>query len=245
MTLRPVVRIQTPTGLALCPAESEPEATWTSAGTWVAYNDLRECGFNPLISRVTGVQLIPARGGAPRFVELPTAPLGEAYSGDPELMPDPRGDGSVVLTTLYSNGSGLTLGMFRITPALQVTRLPSPSRTSGASDDKEFAAVDTSPRSKYRGRMYVAWDDFAASNVAVEVRAYAGHWLDLVKVATGTGAPDLAVAPNGTVAVAYEAGDTGVAVRISRDGGRSFGDPSIALRGGSPGRRDPGCPLRP
>jgi hypothetical protein len=58
------------------------------------------------------------------------------------------------------------------------------------------------------------------------------------------GAPDVAVGPAGVVAVAMQ-GPGGATVRISHDGGRHFGKKIVAIPGGSPGRVDPACPLRP
>src|SRR4051812_14441722 len=86
--LRPLLRVQTRGGSPIsCPFESEPEIARTAAGTWVGYNDDTGCpwlgsaGVNPL--RLTGVQLLPANGGARRQVELPLDGGIQFYSGDP------------------------------------------------------------------------------------------------------------------------------------------------------------------
>jgi hypothetical protein len=247
VTLRVPVRVTT-AGDTPCPAEGEPEVTVTSAGTWVGYNDDHECALDPRLKRIVGLQLIPAGGGPLRRVPLDgkagTLGATEMLAGDPELMPDPRGGGGVVFTTLAVGSAGTTVEMFRITPSFQVTRLPSPSNgASKGSDDKEFAAADTSPRSRYRGRLYVVWDDFADGRLAF--RAYDGkRWLAPVYLQKDIGKADVAVSPTGEVAVGWEV-PAGVAVAVSRDGGRSFGEPETVLTGGDPGRVDPSCPLRP
>lgn len=245
VSLGPVVRITTP-GASNCPAEGEPDVATTKAGTWVGYNDDHDCLYPVVaqLARLTSVQLIPAKG-APRYVHLDPLQPGDYFSGDPALTPDPRSDG-VYLATLYGRASGGTsIEVFRISRSLKVTHLPSPAGLSGtsSSDDKEFIGSDTSPRSRYRGRVYLVWDDFQTSKTMF--RAFTGtRWASPVVLANATGKPDVAVAPNGTVAVAYETSQ-GVAVRVSRNGGASFDDPTVAIVGNEPGRSDPSCPLRP
>lgn len=243
VTLGPVVRIETP-GESTCPVEGEPDVVVTRAGTWVAYNDDHECVYSYYLGqmrRLTSLQLVPAGGGAPRYVErlLPTR-SDETLFGDPALAPDPHGDG-VLLATMYSDSADdVTMEVFRVTPSLSVTRLPSSAIHPPGSNvsDKEFLATDTNRRSRWFGRAYLAWDDFFS--VRSVFRAFDGRrWLPHVEIGE-LGKPDVAVAPDGTVAVAYETG-LGVAVRLSRDGGRTFGRPSEAIRGGNPGRLDPQC----
>jgi hypothetical protein len=247
VTLRAPVRVTT-AGDTPCPAEGEPEVTVTSAGTWVGYNDDHECALDPRLKRIVTVQLLPAGGGPARRVPLDGKPgaitATDVLAGDPELMPDPAGGGGVIFTTLYSGANGTTVEMFRITPAMKITRLPSPSTgASKGSDDKEFAAADDNPRSRYRGRLYVVWDDFAASRLAF--RAWDGRkWLAPVYLYDDIGKGDVAVAPNGDVAVAWET-PAGIAAAISHNGGKSFGDEETLLLGPAPGRDDPSCPLRP
>jgi hypothetical protein len=243
-TLGPLLRVQTPGGTPLaCPFESEPEIAHTAAGTWVGYNDDTGCPLLAAQLRLTGVQLLPANGGPRRYVELPPAwKTSGYYSGDPDLAPDPSGNGGVLLATLISNEKGLVVGVVRIPPSGSATLLPSPSQ--GGSDDKEYLATDTGTRSRFRGRTYLAWDDFASG--LITVRAFDGtRWLPAVKLGDIAGQPDVAVAPNGDVAVAYSTGAEGVAVRVSRDGGASFAPAVTALLGDGPGRDDPSCPLRP
>jgi hypothetical protein len=243
-SLGKTVRITTP-GATNCPAEGEPDTVTTSAGTWVGYNDDHDCLY-PVVSkleRLTGVQLVPAKGGAPRLVKL--APkAGEYFSGDPALTEDPAVPGGVILATLYAHTDGrVTIETFRIAPSLRVSPMPTPALAPGGSDDKEFIASDTGRHSRYRGRVYLAWDDFAKPGLIF--RAFTGRsWGEPVVISPNGGKPDVAVAPNGDVAVAYEV-TQGVAVRISHNGGKTFGDAEIAIAGAEPGRSDPSCPLRP
>jgi hypothetical protein len=134
--------------------------------------------------------------------------------------------------------------MFRISPSFQITRLPSPSKgASNGNDDKEFAAADTNPHSRYHGRLYVVWDDFASTRLVF--RAYDGkRWLDPVYLVKAIGKADVAVGPKGDVAVVWESG-TGVMVAESHNGGVTFTDGDQVLTGPEPGRMDPSCPLRP
>jgi len=242
LRLGPLLRVQTPGGSPVsCPFESEPEIAYTSAGTWVGYNDDTGCPLLATQLRLTGVQLLPAGGGAHRYVDLPLTGGISFYSGDPDLAPDPDGRGGALLASLVETAKGLQLAVVRLPVTGKATLLPSPSL--GVSDDKEYLATDTGSRSRFRGRTYLAWDDFGSRMITF--RAFDGRrWLDAVKLAAIAGQPDVAVAPNGDVAVAYSTG-TGVTVRVSTDGGLSFGDPVTGLRGTGPGRDDPSCPLRP
>jgi hypothetical protein len=244
--LGPLLRVQTPGGTPIsCPFESEPEIAHTAAGTWVGYNDDTGCPWlgsaGAIQFRLTGVQLIPAQGGGRRYIDLPTSDTVRFYSGDPDLAPDPSGNGGVLLASLVGTPTGTQLAVVRIPPKGRATLLPSPSL--GSSDDKEYLATDTGAGSRFRGRTYLVWDDFASGKITL--RAFDGKsWLPAVKLGGVAGQPDVAVAPNGDVAVAYSTA-AGVAVQVSRDGGLSFGEKTTVLKGKGPGRDDPSCPLRP
>jgi hypothetical protein len=245
LALGPIVRITTP-GTSLCPAEGEPEVTRTRLGIWVAYNDDHQCPWLPSMTRIEEVQLVPAQG-RPTFIPL-DAPAGQLVGGDPDLTPGP--DGGVYVSTLWSGAPGegsLSVHILRIDSSLHVSTLPTPSfHKSNNSDDKEFIAVDRDPKSPYFGRLYVVWDDFDLAKTVL--RAWDGkRWSKPVMLEDGIGAPDVAVGPGGTVAVAMEGPNGGDAlVRISHTGGGHFGKPITAIRGGGdPGFVDPSCPLRP
>ena len=242
--LGPTIRVQTPgSNPTTCPVEGEPATAVTAAGIWVAYNDDQGCPLNPVAHlHLTSVQLITQ--GAPRYVSVEAA--GGGYlSGDPALAPDPNHPGSVLLAGLESMRNGdIYVTAYRINPRLQATALPGP-HVSGTFDDKEFMASDTSTRSPYRGRTYLAWDQTDGTRPGVIVRAFDGRkWLAPVRVFDSSGFPDIAVAPDGTVAVAW-VGTDGSYVAVSTDGGRSFSHGVRAIAGGDPGRLDPACPLRP
>ena len=242
VTLGPTVRVTT-AGTSPCQGESEPEVVRTAAGTWVGYNDSHDCLLPVLIegTHVTGLQLIPAGGGAPRPVTLTPFADGDYFLGDPALSPDPNGAG-VILASLYVHKSGgMTAEVLRVSPSLKVTRLPSPALRAGDqnSDDKEFVTADLGKRSRYRGRVYLVWDD--GTGLRTVLRAFDGRkWLPAVKVKDYAGRADVAVAPNGDVAVVYEA-DSGVYARVSTDGGRTLGPQREVVKAGQPGRTDPAC----
>jgi len=245
ITLGPTIRVQTPgSNPTTCPVEGEPTVAVTGAGTWVAYNDDQGCPANPVAKlHLTSVQLVTGQG-APRYVQM-KAHGGGYLSGDPALAPDPHHPGSVLLANLESLSNGtIEITVYRISPSLQATALPSP-HVSGTFDDKEFMASDLSSASPFRGRTYVAWDQTDGTKPGVLVRAFDGRkWLAPVRVFDQSGFPDIAVAPNGTVAVAW-VGSDGSYVAVSRDGGRTFSRGVRAIAGGDPGRLDPACPLRP
>jgi hypothetical protein len=246
VTLGPTIRVQTPgSNPTTCPVEGEPTVAVTAAGTWVAYNDDQGCPLNPAANlHLTSVQLVPVHGGAPRYVQIKAA--GGGYlSGDPALAPDPHHPGSVLLANLEYLSNGETdITVYRISPSLTATPIPSP-HVAGTFDDKEFMASDVSSRSRFRGRTYVAWDQTNGKGVGVLVRAFDGRkWLAPVLLFDDLGSPDVAVAPSGQVAVAW-IGTDGSYVAVSNDGGRTFSKGVRAIAGGDPGRFDPACPLRP
>ena len=243
LALEPIVRITTP-GVSACPAEGEPETTITRLGIWVAYNDDHQCPVTQVITRVEEVQLVPPQG-QPKFIPL-DAPTGQVVGGDPDLAPAP--DGGVYVSTLwyYAPHEGLSVRILHIDRSLHVHALPTPSfHKDGNDDDKEFIAVDGDPRSPYAGRLYAVWDDYFLDKTVF--RAWDGdRWLKPVLLQPDHGAPDVAVGPDGVIAVAMESADgRGVRVRISHDGRRHFGKPILALKGQEPGYADPSCPLRP
>ncbi len=257
VVLGPPQRLVSPRD-GLCPVGSEPQITVTRAGTWVAYNDLADCGFNPLVTRATSLQLLPARGGPARYIALPVkdpaphTPVviignpasvdGDIMVGDPDVAPDPRGDG-IVLQSMYYDGkaSAFRVVQRRVSAGGTVSDLPLIGDRND-SVDKPFFATDTGVGSRYRGRMYAAWDDTLSGTVFA---AFDGRsWSPSVLLADRAGYPDVTVGPRGEVAVAYEV-DAGIAVRVSRDGGRRFTEAVMALTGGLPGQASPVCPLYP
>ena len=132
--------------------EGEPAVAVTSAGTWFGYNDDQGCLLNPLATyHLTGVQLIPAGGGSPKYVTF-TPPTGGYLSGDPALAPDPQEPGSVLLATLEDTAQGPGLAVYSVSPSLRVTKLPTPSIGKSPSDDKEFIASDQGQHSPWSGR---------------------------------------------------------------------------------------------
>ena len=244
MTLGPIVRITTP-GTSLCPAEGEPEVTHTRLGTWVAYNDDHQCPADPTFTRLTGLQLVPSQG-RPVVIPLPGT-ANASPIGDPDLVPAP--DGGVYLSSLLDSTKfvgEVSLRIMHVDAHLHVHVLPSPSYGKSHADDKEFIAVDNRPGSPYRGRLYAAWDNFATANQTV-FRAWTGtHWTTPVVLQPQSGIPDVAVGPDGDVAVAMTSCcPTDIAVMISHDGGAHFDDPIKAIKGADPGYVDPSCPLRP
>ncbi|HEX4654201.1 MAG TPA: hypothetical protein VH274_00515 [Mycobacteriales bacterium] len=241
LALGPIVRVVSP-GTSPCPDEGEPEVTQTRLGTWVAYNDARECPALPTTTRIEEVQLVPPHGPS-RFIPLEAA-LGHAVGPDPALAPAP--DGGVYLAGLETPSTHLgavSLQVLHVNRHLHVVNLPSPSLHGRDNfDDKEFIAVDDNPASLYVGHLYVAWDDYDLGQVVL--RTWDGvRWSKPVMLQGNAGAPDVAVGPDGTIAVAMRGPSrTGAVVRISHDGGRHFDRAVTAIKGLPPGRLDLACP---
>jgi hypothetical protein len=110
---------------------------------------------------------------------------------------------------------------------------------AGSFDDNPWLAVDTRPTSPYRDRLYLAWFRYDPSGEVGLLFASSEdggvHWSDPVRVndsGDNDGYPSIAVAPNGTLYVAWDDfGDGLIKVDRSSDGGRSFGtDQSILVR---------------
>jgi len=241
LALGTITRVTTP-GTTLCPAEGEPEVTVTELGTWVAYNDDHQCPLLPTLTRIEELQLIP-RQGPVTFIPL-DPPAGQVVSGDPDLTPAP--DGGVYISSLWSGAAneGFSVRVLHVDRQLHVTSLRTPSlHHANNSDDKEFIAADNRGDSPYRGRLYVVWDDFDTAQTVVRAWSH-GRWLRPAKLQSGIGTPDVAVGPRGEVAVTYQT-DEGAAVRVSHNGGHTFGPALLVIRGSDPGYIDPSCPLRP
>lgn len=251
--LGPIVRVQTP-GTAGCHSESETAVAVSAVGTWVAYNDIGICqaGDRATGSRITTLQLLPVSGGPARVITLPVSENADGYEGDPALAVDTDGRG-VVLASLSGNNTPqasaadigvssatLWVDVIRISADGVARRLP-PLHQGYSFADKEAVAVDRSPSSPRRGWVYVAWDEAATSQVVLQ--AFDGkQWRPRVKIADGSGRPDVAIGPQGQVAVAYERSD-GVAVRVTPLGSLALGPEISAIRGSDPGHADPACPL--
>lgn len=247
-----IVRVTTP-GVGGCHAEGETAVAVTSAGTWVAYNDLGICQATGTATgeRVTVLQLLPADGGPAKVIALPPLELRDGYFGDPALSPDVDGAGVVFatlagkddpqVTTTNAGTATVRLEVLRVTAAGVATRLPAISPPASF-EDKEMVAVDRGPRSPHRGWIYLVWDMAVGSQVSL--RAFDGRrWLPRVDLHdTQGGHPDVAISSSGALAVAYETRD-GVEVRVASDPRRPLGRAVLAVRGADPGHVDASCPL--
>jgi hypothetical protein len=105
-------------------------------------------------------------------------------------------------------------------------------------DDKQWAAADNNPGSPYNGHVYAVWDDgselaFArTTDNGASWTGTAGQGAGSV-LATDSFAPQVSVAPDGTVYVAWTAGWNIKFVK-SADGGNSFTTPAVAAQGITP-----------
>jgi hypothetical protein len=240
LKLGPTVRLTTP-GLTACPAEGEPEVAANGTTIWVAYNDDHDCPAKPGFQRGIGLQRLVSQSGSPTFIALKPG-AGETIASDPDLVVAP--DGGVYLSAIWFEPSGATVvKVMHVDQRLRQSVLPSPTLDPRAGiDDKPFLAIAPDARGKYRGRVYVAWDDFTKYRSLF--RAWDGRrWSAPVQIQGGTGSPDVASAPGGRVAVVTEDGaGHGAWAYISRDGGRTFGTQVKISGAEEPGVLDPSCP---
>jgi hypothetical protein len=103
---------------------------------------------------------------------------------------------------------------------------------ASSGDDKQWAAGDNTPSSPYFGHVYVVWDDGSTLRFARTVDSGAS-WVGISGQAAGSAlafdsfAPQVSVASDGTVYVAWVAGSDIKFVK-SNDGGDSFTSPAVA-----------------
>jgi hypothetical protein len=141
-------------------------------------------------------------------------------------LPFPPGVGGQIGIAIYSSADG---GFSWSAPNL--------IHQSGG-DDKQWAAGDNSPASPYNGHVYAVWDDGSQLAFARTVDNGA-TWIGTGANQAGTPlafdsfAPQVSVAPDGTVYVCWTAGWDIKYVK-STDGGNSFTGPAIAAAGITP-----------
>jgi hypothetical protein len=147
---------------------------------------------------------------------------------DPALAWDDSGN--VYLVALpFSKLPALTnrvgIAVYKSTDGGQTWSAPKLIHASGG-DDKQWVAGDGNPASRFRGRVYAAWDDGSSMRFARSLD-HGNTW-----IGTGAGpvgsilagdsfAPEINVAADGTVYIVWRAGDQ-VKMIASTDGGNSF-----------------------
>ena len=106
---------------------------------------------------------------------------------------------------------------------------------TAASDDKQWAASDRNPRSRWYGNVYIAWDN--GSNLAfARTTNHGSTWTGFgaqpvgASLASDSFSPSIAVADDGSVNIFWIAGGAIKFVR-STDGGNSFSSPQIVASG--------------
>jgi hypothetical protein len=129
-------------------------------------------------------------------------------------------------------------GIWRTRSAPVAPRASGAPRTAFVLNDRPFLAVDDSPASRYRGRVYLAWSRLVAGlafDVSVSHTEDGGEtWSPPVQVTDGTGMAffaSAAVARDGTLYVAWLDREA-LRIRLTRsnDGGASFGQERTAAR---------------
>jgi len=164
-----------------------------------------------------------------------TLPAGTAILSDPAIAWDSTGHPYSVGLMADANLNLLGLCVHRSTDGGATWGTPLVIHQS-AGDDKQDAVGDNNPASPYYGRVYSCWDDGAALRFARTTNQGAS-W-------QGTGAnapgsllasdsylPDMAVSPNGTIAIFWMGGSNTIKMVRSFDGGNSFTAPVVIASG--------------
>ena len=176
--------------------------------------------------------------GGQTWAEAPPLQLEPGWGGvsDPTLAWD--GAGNVYLVALpFAPGASSQIG-------IAVYRSTDGGRTFGSPllihsaplDDKQWAAADTSPSSPFHGRVYAVWDNGTQPSFARTLDNGAS-WTGTAgnaagaPIGSGSFAPQVSVGPQGTVYVAWIAGQFGHTIMLTKstDGGDTFSTPAAAV----------------
>jgi hypothetical protein len=172
--------------------------------------------------------------------EAPPLQLGAGWGGisDPALAWD--GAGNVYLVALpFPPGVNTQIGIaiYRSSDGGQNWSAPNLIHTSSG-DDKQWAAGDNTPSSPHFGNVYAVWDDGSQLAFARSVNNGAS-WIGVgnqpagSSLLSGSFAPQVTVAPDGTVYIIWTAGSQ-IRMVVSTNGGNSFSSPIIAASGITP-----------
>jgi hypothetical protein len=186
--------------------------------------------------------------GGQSWIEAPalSLPAGWAGTSDPAVAWDNAGN-AYLLALPFNPGTTATDYVGPIV-GIAVYKSGDGGRTWGppslihasVGDDKQWAAGDGSSSSPYYGNVYAAWDDGSTLRFA-RTTDHGATWRGVgaasagsqVSGVTDSFAPDLSVARDGTIYIAWRAG-TSIKFVKSTDGGDSFTASAIAANGITP-----------
>jgi len=231
--------------------QNEPSLAVAGSLVVVGYNSTKPVGNHFQIS-----QYAFSKNGGASFTDRGFVPAnGNVLGGDPALAFGP--DGTTLYYASIGNDAGKVSRIFvntstSLSPVTFGAPVAISGLTSGAAQDKELIAVDTT-QSSFRGRVYVAWSEFvsgsppdgasrillAASSGTSPLAFSAPQALSTVTAVNHGAMP--AVAPNGDVYVVWSvftparppgtpapAAPQMIQIVRSRDGGASFQNPDPA-----------------
>ena len=182
--------------------------------------------------------------GGQSWIEAPPLTLSAGWAGtsDPTVAWDNAGNAYLVAlpfapgTATDYVGPVIGIAVYKSSDGGRTWGPPNLIHTSGG-DDKQWAAGDGSPSSPHYGNVYAAWDDGSTLRFA-RTTDHGATWRGVgsgvagsqVSGVTDSFAPDLSVAADGTVHIAWRAGNSIKFVK-STDGGDSFSAPAVAVSG--------------
>ena len=180
--------------------------------------------------------------GGTSWVEAAPFALEPGWGGisDPTLAWDAAGN-LYLVGLAFAPGSVTLIGMavYRSADGGRTWSPPNVIHTSSG-DDKQWAAGDNHPGSPHHGNVYVVWDDLAPGVLAFARSTDSGAtWTGTAghgpgsAIAQSSFAPQVSVATDGTVYVAWVAGWDIMVVK-STDGGATFSAPIAAATGITP-----------
>jgi hypothetical protein len=217
------ISVDPTTGPAQHPTEVEPSAASSGAGVVAAFQLGR---YTDGAAEAIGFASSADAGRTWRSGVLPALTIGGPWSrvSDPVVAWDATHSvwlvSSLVLTATR-NGLVVSRSGDGIAWEPPVSADESPS---GLAYDKEWLTCDNWPSSPRRGSCYLLWTDVARHAIDSQVSLDGGLTWSAPVVAAASGAiAEPGVLPDGTVVLAYLAGDLGpIAAVRSADGGATF-----------------------
>ena len=163
--------------------------------------------------------------------DSPDLPLNAAILSDPTLAWDDVGN--VFLLGISANSRTNIFGVDAYKSPDGGQTWSGPTRVhNGSTDDKEWAAGDSNPSSRFHGRIYVAWHDTNTTTLHfARTKDHGATWIGVGTkpsgaplVTNGCFSPEINIAADGTVYIVFLQGDAGdtIEMLVSTDGGDSF-----------------------
>ncbi len=176
----------------------------------------------------------------------PPLPAGHTgFGADDSLAFDSQGRLFWTYLTRAPAPNGLNVVSQQVNPTTGAF-VGTPAIIASGNQDKEWIAADSNPASAFRDNLYVVWSDLSLSGGAIQYARSTNQgatWTAPVTISGGsqgfTWPPEVAVAPNGDVWVAWRTFQGGtdtqgeVRMRRSTDGGVTFGAEIVPFPAGT------------